>query len=50
MTGSETGWTVEVWTEFGWSEWTSWVDRATADVERQNAVDEGYRARVVRAK
>ena len=33
-----------------WSEWTAWVDRATAEVEKQHAEDDGYEARIVRAR
>ena len=32
-----------------WTAWTEWVDRATAEAEKQHAIDEGYRARIVRA-
>jgi hypothetical protein len=58
MTSTENGnvWTVEVHPQrdeggvFGeWSEWTTWVDRATAEAERQHAIDEGYMARIVRS-
>jgi len=49
-------WTVEVHPRrdpgqpFGeWSEWTSWADRATAEAEKQRAIEEGYHARIVRA-
>jgi hypothetical protein len=32
-----------------WTTWSSWVDRATAEDEKEHAKDEGYAARIVRA-
>lgn len=32
-----------------WTEWTTWVDRATAEAEADNARELGYQARVVDA-
>lgn len=45
-------WTVEAREKRSgaWSEWCSWVDRATAEAEKANAIDLGYRARIVRSK
>ena len=42
-------WTVQVPLADGWSDWTAWVDRATAEHELVNARSQGYRARIVRA-
>lgn len=33
-----------------WTEWTTWVDRATAEAESLNAKDNGFAARIVRAR
>lgn len=33
----------------GWTAWTEWVDRATAESELAAARAEGYHARIVRA-
>jgi hypothetical protein len=32
-----------------WTVWSEWVDRTTAEAEKQHAIDEGYVARIVRA-
>lgn len=50
---SENIWTVQVIdpdrADAGWSAWSEWVDRATAEAERAHAVEEGYVARIVAA-
>lgn len=33
-----------------WTTWNSWVDRATAEVEKEHAEEDGYEARIVRAR
>lgn len=47
-------WSVEAFDsahpDLGWTWWTEWVDRATAEDEKANAMELGYRARIVRAK
>ena len=43
-------WTVQAKLPTGeWSEWTAWVDRATAEAELVSARADGHRARIVRA-
>lgn len=50
MTASaEQLWTVEVCAGGVWSDWTAYVDRATAEAELRHARDEGYEARIIRA-
>jgi hypothetical protein len=43
-------WTVQAREPGGdWTTWSAWVDRATAEAEKANALDEGFHARIVRA-
>ena len=44
-------WTVEARSKGGdtWTVWTEWVDRATAEAEKQHAAELGYFARIVEA-
>lgn len=45
-------WTVQVTgcgTTF-WSDWSTWVDRSTAEAERAVALADGYRVRLIAAR
>jgi hypothetical protein len=33
-----------------WTKWTEWVDRPTAEAEKIHVIEEGYEARIVRAR
>jgi hypothetical protein len=49
MSDDKNIWTVEArdWVTQQWAIWSSWVDRATAEAEKDHLEDEGYEARIV---